>query len=203
MGHDFWIAVDPPAPAVGSTGRVIVAGGHYFPRSSIQLADRLVGSFTVASPGGATATVATVFSGEAREGRLALPGVGAHVFRLAIKKPQADDAEAWATAIVHTAGAGPDDPARYRTGSGLEVVPLLGLDGAKPGDSVSLGVFRDGQPMTAKLTVTPEKGRTAWLDAEPATPARLELKTAGWYLVTATAGGRTATLTFHIREASP
>jgi hypothetical protein len=194
--HDFWIRVEPPAPATGSLARVVVAGGHYFPSSSIVLQDRLIHSMQVLQPDGVVSELATQPRAKHREGMLAVGDEGLYLLTLVIKKPQLPQPEYWVRSICTV---GPSIAVRYTpAASGLEIVPLGDLGEFRQGANLRIELRQDGVATDGKLAVMAERSGTSWLTVRSSDPAELTLHKSGIYLLAFTKGNQSCSLTFHV-----
>jgi len=135
-----------------------------------------------------------------RAGRLAVDGEGIYVLGMVLKRPRAKEPafEAKCLIVVNRAG---DDAARYRVGTGLELVPGAPVSELRAGDDLPVLLLMDGTPISGSLTVVPADGRTAYVKAEPDRPAPVPIRKSGKYLITAEVGGRACSLVFGVRGA--
>lgn len=194
--HEFWVLMEPPAPAAGTEATVVVGGGHYFPSSVLVVQDRLVRSLEWRSPGGAVAPVETRPVEGRRVGALTAHEPGAHVLTLVVQKPQLAQPEWWARAWFQ---AGEGTQAGYHAdGHGLEIVPAGDLAALRPDATLALLLQQDGAPIEGRIAVVAEAGGTDWLTCRPDQPAVLTLRKAGRYLLTYTKGNQSCSLTFHV-----
>jgi hypothetical protein len=199
-GHDYWIDVEPMPPPGDRPAAVRIAGGHYFPSSSVVLAERLIAELVVRDPDGVVTPLVSAPREKAREAAWSFDRPGLYRFRLAIRRPLLAEPEYWATALVAAGSGGTDDPDAYAVGRGLEIVP------AKPVSSLAVGapwpvrVLLDGVPVAARVVVIPAWGKTRALSGAAGESVFLPLPVRGRYLVTATVDARTASLMFFVPD---
>lgn len=96
-----------------------------------------------------------------------------------------------------------DEPARYATGKGLEIVPKAPLSTLRKGDSLPVDIRLDGKPIEGKIAVTPAQGAVAFYSTGRERPANIKLASGGTYLLAVSHRGRSFALTFTIRESAP
>jgi hypothetical protein len=197
--HEHWVDVASFYPAVGETVDVYVRSGHHFPQSEQVLEDKVVEGLRVWDGGESPRTIATVAHDKFRAGKLIVEHEGVHVLDLTLKRPRAKEPSFEAKTIV-VVNRLKDDPARYGLGEGLELTPGEPVSSVAAGDTLSVRLTLDGEPLAGSLQVVPEKGRTRFIRTEPGKPALIPLRTAGRYLVTAQVGGRGASLVFDVLE---
>jgi hypothetical protein len=195
--HDFWLDPGTNRQAAGQSVRVAVCGGHYFPSSAIVLQDRLIQSCVVRGPAGSEQMLSSVVSGKERQGSFVPEREGVYLLSLTVQKPQLPAPEYWARAIVVTAGA-TSGAERCASGRGLEIVPLSGLETARPGGLLELEARRDGAAVAGKLQVLSERGGTDWIEGAPGKPARFKVKHPGRHLALLTEGSQSCSLFFVI-----
>lgn len=194
--HEHWIVVEHS----GARATVRICSGHDFPRSDTLLAQHLLTDTVVVDPAG----VAIPFAPEAQarnwEAGLVFdrPGVWAVAFALA--KPQSND-RFYAGRCLTIVG-GLDNPARYATGKGLELVPGAPLATLHPGGSLPVMIHQDGSAVDGKIVVTRANGSVAFLSAGLDRPADVPIPTAGTYRLAVSQKGKTFALTFSVAEYS-
>ena len=197
--HEHWLDADCFYPEAGQTVTVHVCSGHYFPKSSFALTDKVLERVTRRSPGNETAAVETVTGKKQRTGVLALTAEGTYILDFSLKRPRAREPSYEGKAIL-VVGDRSDHTNRYATGAGLELVPEMPISALRQGDELPVSVRLDGKRVSASVSVTAEGGKTSRLTAGPDRPASLRLRKAGRYLVTAGHGGRGCSLVFRVEE---
>jgi len=177
-----------------------VCSGHYFPKSSFALKDKVLEGVTVRGPDGKAAAVTTAEEEKQRTGILTLASGSVHVVNFSLRRPRARAPSYEGKALLVVGNKG-DDTSRYALGIGLELIPEKPVSELTPGDELLVSLRLNGQPLSGALSVSAEGGRTCSLRTEPDRPASIRLRKAGRYLVTAGHGGRGCSLVFMVREA--
>ncbi len=196
-GHDIWIDAEPLRPAAGAEVVLYIRGGHYFPSSAIGLADRLIGSFTAATPMASRELTSAPGKNE-RIARLTIDESTPHRVTLTIKRPPLDEPEAWARLVLVPAD-GDDRPDAYAEGRGLEIVPRTPLSAARVKTPIAFELLRDGAPVTARIQILAAAGGTTWLDCRSDQPAGFIPRHAGRHLAMAQVGAQSVTLVFEVQ----
>jgi len=199
VAHEHWVDVDAFRPAAGQRVNVSVCSGHYFPKSSFALKDKVLQGVELLALDGKTASVQTTVTEKQRTGTVKLESGGVYILRFTLKRPRAKEPSYEAKTIL-AAGDGADDAVRYTIGHGLELVPSQALTGLKPGDELPLVLRLDGKRVAGSLEATVEGGKSSFLKAETDRPAVLRLTRAGRYLVTTNVQGRGCSLVFWVSE---
>jgi len=197
--HEHWVDLDEFRPAAGDTVRVTARSGHYFPKKGHALAAKVVRGVTARLPDGQVRDLAITEGDKQWEGALGPLADGVHVFTLTLQRARAPRPRYEARAIA-IAGVGPDDAAAYAVGSGLELVPRRPLTQLRPGQSLPVALTLDGEPVAGEVTAVPTGGRTSSAKATAQAPAVLDIRVAGRYLLSASAGGRGCSLVFDVDE---
>lgn len=194
--HDHWFDAADLYPQVGVGINLEVCGGHYYPESSFAVKEKVLGKIYVTGPAG-TGELSTSKGDKRHTAAVILYSPGVHIFRLAMKRPGMEDPLYELKAIM-VVGDGEDDPDRYQTGVGLEIVPFAPVSGTVPGGDLPVHVMLDGKPVECEITVIPAEGRTAHYRAGTEEPTRIKTGKPGKYLVTASVGKRGCSLVFQV-----
>lgn len=197
--HEHWIDADRFYPRAGETVTVHVCSGHYFPKSSLALSEKVLEGATARGPDGVPAAMTTTQTEKRRTASLAAATEGVYVLGFSLKRPRAKQPNYEGKAIV-VVGAGTDNAARYGTGTGLELIPGKPVSALRPGDELPVSIRLDGEPVAASVSVTAERGRTRSLSVTRERPAFIRLPKPGPYLVTTSLKGRGCSLVFMVRE---
>jgi len=198
--HQHWIDLDTFAAAQGADVGVRICSGHYFPKSALMLKGNVLKSVELLSPGGACATVPTTPAEKSRSGTLKPCKGGVHIVRLTLQRPRAPQPSYEAKTLLLTEGAH-DDPASYKVGRGLELVPGKAVSQLARGDELPLFALLDGKRVAAALEVLVEGGRGAFLKTTAEQPALLRIGRTGRCLVTTSIKGRGCSLVFMVPSA--
>ncbi|HSG28104.1 MAG TPA: DUF4198 domain-containing protein [Candidatus Krumholzibacterium sp.] len=193
--HEHWLELSSFYPETGATVKVEVCSGHDYPGSIFAVKDGITGPLTATGPGGTSSSTGTVASGKSRTASVETAQDGVWLMNLELKRPGMEFPAYEIKAILVT-GSGPDDPASYALGKGLEIVPLGAISQAVKGEEIGFKVLLDGEPVGSELTVIPEKGRTAWYKTAPGEPASVPMGDRGRYLITTSVSGRGCSLVF-------
>ncbi|NQT92353.1 MAG: DUF4198 domain-containing protein [Lentisphaerae bacterium] len=197
--HEHWIDVDNFYPNTETSACVRVCSGHYFPKSSFALKDKVLEGVTVRDPDGKAAGVTTAKEEKQRTGILALASEGVHVVSFSLRRPRAREPSYEGKTLLVVGNKG-DDTSRYALGIGLELIPEKPVSELTPGDELPVSLRLNGEPLSGTLSVSAEGGKTYSLQTEPGRPASLRLRKAGRYLVTASHVGRGCSLVLMVRE---
>ena len=135
-----------------------------------------------------------------RAGVVTIDTCGVYILTMTLKRPRAPSPSFEAKTLIVI------DPDRdrlehYRVGRGLELNPESKISTIQAGDELPVSLALDGEAVAGSLTVTPEKGRVAYLECRPARPAVVQVSDPGKYLLTARIAGRSCSLVFHVPEA--
>ena len=198
--HEHWIDVDNFYPDTQTSACVRLCSGHYFPKSSFALNDKVLVGVTVHGPDGKAAGVTIAEEEKQRTGILVLASEGVHVVSFSLRRPRAREPSYEGKALLVVGNKG-DDTSRYALGIGLELIPGKPVSELTPGDELPVSLRLNGEPLSGALSVSAEGGKTSSLRTEPDRPASLRLRKAGRYLVTASHGGRGCSLVFMVKEA--
>jgi hypothetical protein len=198
LAHEHWIDVESFCPDPGETVEVNIASGHYFPKSAHVLKDEVIDGLRVFRSGADPVLLESTVRDDVRRASLAVSKAGVHIIHLTLKRPRAKQPSFEAKAII-IAGASADDPKKYATGKGLELIPQAALSGLNPDAKLPIVLAMDGEPIGGSLEIVPENGKSAFLSTSAASPAMIPVRTVGKYLVTAHAGGRGCSLVFEVR----
>ena len=198
--HEHWIDVDNFYPDTGTSVCVRLCSGHYFPKSSFALKDKVLEGVTVRGPDGKAVAVTTAEEEKQRTGILALASKSVHVVSFSLRRPRAKEPSYEGKALL-VVGSKEDDTSRYALETGLELIPEKPVSELTPGDELPVSLRLNGQPLSGSLSVSAEGGKTSSLRTEPDRPASIKLRKAGRYLVTASHEGRGCSLVFMVREA--
>ena len=184
-------------PQAGVEIELNICSGHYYPESSFAVKEKVLGKIQVTGPDGATKELSTRKGDKRHTATAALESPGLHIFRLVMKRPGMEDPLFELKAIM-VAGKGEDDPDRYMTGHGLEIVPCVSVSGILPGGDLPVHVMLDGVPVECEITVIPAEGRTVLYKAAAEEPARIKTPKSGKYLITGSVEGRGCSLVFQV-----
>ena len=197
--HEHWIDLDSFYPAAGEMTAVYVRSGHYFPKGTLKLSEKVMQGAVAQTPDGQTLAVEIVAAEKEWSGTLSAEEQGVYVIAFSLKRPRAPKPNYEAKAIL-VAGTGGDSPERYALGTGLELIPGRPVSELRPGDELPIWLAMDGVRMEGELAAVPENGKSSVTKVSPDQPAVVKLRDAGRYLVSASAKGRGCSLVFHVRE---
>ena len=197
--HDYWISAGVYNPLPGTEVSVDICGGHYFPKSSFAVSEKLVNRLEVTAPDGGGRMLLTAESedGKKRSGSCVFESTGTYLVQCRLKKPGASEISAWLKAIVIS---GEDVPGQYYSGSGLEIVPGEMISKLGKKDILPVNVYLDGRKIRSAVTVYPEKGRKRRYNTATNIPAKVKIRKPGRYLLTASYKGASCSLTFEVIE---
>ena len=196
--HEHWIDLDRFYPGAGETVRVYVRSGHYFPKSALQLSEKVMQGVILRTPEGQTLEVETAAADKEWLGTLSPKEPGVYVLAFALKRSRAPEPNYEGKAIL-VAGPGGDLPDNYALGHGLELILGKRVSELKPGDELPISLALDGVSIEGELAIVPEKGKSSVARTSADQPAVVKLRDAGRYLVSASVKGRGCSLVFHVR----
>ncbi|MBT3194040.1 MAG: DUF4198 domain-containing protein [Verrucomicrobia bacterium] len=199
QAHEHWVDADDFYPDAGSSACVRLCSGHYFPKSSFALKDKVLESVKVWGPDGGAVEVTTAEEEKQRTGILTWAVDGVHVVTFSLRRPQAKKPSYEGKALL-AVGDKSDDIRRYAQGTGLELVPGKPVSELMPGDELPVSLRLNGEPISGTLSVSAEGGKTSSLRAGPDRPALIKLRKEGRCLVTASHDGRGCSLIFMVRD---
>ncbi len=199
--HDHWVAMADTYPLAPTNMAIEICSGHYFPKSSFSLDDRVLERVTIVGPNGTTNAVRTVSESQRRMGAVELGTSGVYRISFTLRRPRAA-APSYEGKVIVVSRNGPDRVEHYRIGHGLEIVPLRPLSALTAEARLPLAIHMDGTPVAGSLTVARAGGKTSFLAAQPAQPAELYLRNTGRYLITTHVQGRGCSLYLNIGEAT-
>jgi len=192
------VEVDSFYPEAGETAKVHVRSGHYFPKSVLTLSKKVMQGVVLRTPDKRTLSVDIIPGDREWTGAISRQTKGVHVVTFSLKRARADKPQYEGKTIL-VVGDGPDLPADYAVGSGLELVPAKSVSDLNPGDELPVLLVLDGAAVGGSVEVTPENGRAVFVKTEPGRPAVVTVRNAGRYLVTAGLKGRGCSLVFQVR----
>lgn len=199
LAHEHWIDADAFYPDTCQTITVHLCSGHYYPKSSFALQDKVLESVSWQRPDGTSTSVQTITDAKQRTGTLAVETTGIHVLRFTLKRPRAQ-APSYEGKVILVVGDQDDRTNRYASDEGLELVPEQSVSTLQPGDTVAISLWMDGRRVAGSISASAEGGKTALLTTGMDRPAVLKLRKADRYLVTSSYRGRGASLVFKVRN---
>jgi len=194
LAHDNWLIVEYPLSVSQSLAKVQICSGHGFPESELLIAERLLVEMEVTGPDGKSVPYKVTAQDKKWTADVMFDKPGVWVVSFALKKPQAAEPLYRGRNLVVVGRS--DDTLRYACKKGLEIVPGSALSALKAGDMLPLSITLDGAPLEGTISVTPEKGSASFLSTGKDRPAQLKIASSGMYLLTASNGGKTFSLTF-------
>lgn len=197
--HEHWVITDTGANTNGRQ-KVCICSGHSFPQSDILLAERLLADMQIVGPSGEPTPYKPAAQEKTWMADVSFDKPGVWMVSFSLKKPQEDHPVYQGRCLMVMGGQ--DDPTRYASGKGLEIVPGALLSELKPGGTLPVSILMDGTPVEGKIAVTPEKGAASFLSTGRDRPAQLRIPSAGAYLLTASQKGTTFSLTFSVAATS-
>lgn len=200
LAHDHWIVAETPAPGEARTV-LRICSGHGFPESDVRLAERLLANAVLVRPDGNVIPLRPAAQGKAWVSAVPLDEPGVWTASFVLQRPQTDKPFHRARCLIVVGER--DDPDRYATGEGLEIVPGAALSRLTPGDVLPLSIRRDGSPVPGTISVIPEKGRASFLSASETRPAQLRISRPGAWLLTVSHEGTSFALTFAVAPQIP
>lgn len=196
--HENWIHADCFGPEAGQTVKVHLCSGHYYPKSSFAVQDKVLQDISWQRPDGTRVSLETVPEDMQRTGTLTAEIAGAHILSFTLKRPHAP-APGYEGKAILVAGNGSDSTNRYAWGVGLELVPEQPVSTLRCGDKVGIFLHMDGRRVAGSISATVAGGKTELLTSGTDRPAVLTLRKAGRYLVTSSHEGRGASLVFEVQ----
>jgi uncharacterized GH25 family protein len=198
FAHEHWIDLENFHPGKGEKAKIFICSGHYFPKSSATLSERVLHT-TMVKPDGEIIAYTTIEEKNRRAGELIFESTGAYIIRFFLKKPQLKEPLYWASSIV-IVEAENEDTGFYSLGNGLEIVPQKKISDLRKGDTLPLILLYDGKRVGSTLSVSPEDGKSYFMRTKKTRPALIKIEGRGKYLIRAKHKGKACSLTFSIRE---
>ncbi len=192
--HEYWACLEDHQGQL----EMRICSGHAFPESDLLLAERLLAETAFVRPDGVVVPVKPVAANKYWRAEFAAEGPGVWTAAFALKRPPEEEPFFRGRCLRVRGGA--DDPARYAMGKGLEIVPQAPLSRLKEGEAFAVALRWDGHPIEGKIMVTPENGSVMFFSTGRQRPAELKLPKAGWYLLTASHGGKSFALTIQVPD---
>jgi len=190
IAHDYWIRVEPMAPATGDRVKVFIGGGHAFPESDVLLDERLLTGININRHAVKPET-------DAREWVFSWVAPSSGVFRASyqLKRPRRD--EPFHEAVTWVV-SGANDTGAYATGRGLELIPVSPWSALAVGESWMVEARWNGEVIEAQIGLTQPGTRAIYRRSSVDQPAVFRVTTPGPVLCTVRRQGRTASLTLPI-----
>lgn len=192
--HEPWIYIVPDDRGA----RIEIGSGHAFPRSEVLIAERLVAEAVVVNPEGQSLPLRLEARDKVWGASVSPLTPGVWCAFVALKRAQDQESVFYGRALLVVGGQ--DDPTRYSTGRGLEIVPKTAVSGLQPKGSLPVEIHLDGASVAGTIRLTLERGCGGFFTTERDRPAIIPLKTAGAYLLTTSHKGKTFALMFAISD---
>lgn len=196
--HEHWIDLESFYPVKGEKTKIFICSGHYFPKSSFALSERLLHT-QVIKPDKEIIVYKTMEEKNRRVGEVVFESTGTYIIRFFLKKPQLKEPLCWANSIA-IVEAENDDTTFYSLGDGLEIVPQKKISGLRKGDRLPLILLYNGKQVSSTLSISPEVGKSYFMRTEKGRPALIKIKHEGRYLIRANYKGKGCSLTFYVRK---
>ena len=199
FSHEHWINLENFYPIRGEKTKIFICSGHYFPKSSTVLGERLLHDTKVISPEGKEYLYKTEEKRNHRVGEVIFESTGTYIITFSLKRPPLKEPEYWAKSIVIVEKENKDETF-YKVGDGLEIVPREKISTLKKGEELPLILLYKGKPVESTLSVSVEGKKNFFLRTKKNGTAMLKIKREGRYLITAAYRGKGCSLTFCIRR---
>ncbi|MBA7495464.1 hypothetical protein ES702_06051 [subsurface metagenome] len=199
VSHEHWIDLEEFYPLPGEKTIVSICSGHYFPKSSVILADRLLHDMRIISPDKKEYTYETRDEKNRRVAEVVLKSAGIHLISFSLKKPPVKEPLYFAKSIV-LVGELTEDKVSYTLGCLIEIVPEKDISRLKKGEELPLRLLYKGKPATSTFSISLDGKENFFLRTNKDGLALLKVTTLGRYLITAHYKGKGCSLTFCIRE---
>ncbi len=198
--HEHWMDLSQFHAAKNSEVTITIASGHRFPESKMALNDVIINQCDVIKGKGST-PFTTRAKEKKRTGRFEFKEDGVFLVETNLKRPQVKEPLYYARAIIlvgEQTGTHKDEI--YKTGKGLEIVPLGNLETMKANDTLRLAVYYKGERVKRTCSFSTANGKQFFLT--PKTDGTVELKIGKKekkYLVTTSHKGIGCSLTFALK----
>lgn len=196
--HEHWLNAECFYPEAGQTVTVHLCSGHYFPKSSFALQDKVLAGVDWQRSDGVTVPFHTVVGAAQRSGTFGATDEGVHILSFTLKRPRAQ-APSYEGKVILIVGDSGDSTNRYTSGVGLELVPEQPVSALRKGDKVGIALWMDGRRVKGSISASAAGGKTSLLTTGIDQAATLTLRKAGRYLVTSTHEDRGASLVFEVK----
>ena len=197
FAHDHWIDTNQFHADTGQEITIWICSGHYYPESNFAIKDKLVFETSVLTPSRLINDFQTIAKVKQREGKIQLSDPGVYLVQAIIKRPQLKEPEYWLKSILVVNSKEIYDP-EYKTGQGLEIIPLENIYELKTGDKLALQTQYNGESIQGMITVSIAGKKNFLLQGNMQGIANLSIKQGGKYLITFSYGGKGCSLTFEL-----
>jgi len=198
FAHEDWVDVSTYYPAVGDTISIYLSAGHHYPKSEIQLAERLIYEPQIITPDGSVEMLQFTPEKNRWETSYVIKNAGVYVAKFALKKPQIDVPLFYGKAIIIAGGE--DRQEKYSAQLPLEISPLTEISATTSGSTLKLHLLKNGEPATGTIIVMPAGSKNYYLTNTSTQPAEYRVKSPGKYLVYTEKSGTNCSVTFAIPE---
>jgi len=197
IAHDHWIDTNQYHTETGEEITIWICSGHYYPESDFAVKDKLVFETSVLSPSGLMFNFQTLSKKKRREGKIQLSDPGVYLVQAILKRPQLKEPEYWIKSIV-VVGSEEISDSKYKTGQGLEIIPLENISELKIGDKLALQTQYNGESIQGMITISIAGKKNFSLHGNKQGITNLSIKQRGKYLITFSYDGMGCSLTFEL-----
>lgn len=197
FAHDHWIDTNQFHAKTGQEITIWICSGHYYSESNFAVKDKLIFETNVLSSSGSTFDFQTLSKKKRREGKIQLSDPGVYLVQAILKRPQLNEPEYWLRSIV-VVDSGEISELKYKTGQGLEIIPLENISELKTGDKLTLQTQYNGESVRGMITVSIAGQKNFLIHGNKQGLANLSIKQGGKYLMTFSYGGKGCSLTFEL-----
>ncbi len=195
FSHIHWIDVDNFNPELNDKIEIMICSGHYFPKSSFALNEKLICETKLFDEIGEK--FYTVISSEKYLiGNFIFADDETKLITFQLKKPQMKDPLFWAKSIIY----GCNDSGNYLLGKGLEITPLSKISLINKNDKLPLKITFNGKPVQTSLAVSIDGKKNFFLKINKEGMGYLNVKKVGKYLLSCENNGKECSLTFFIKD---
>ncbi len=199
LSHEHWIDLEEFYPLPGEKTIISICTGHYFPKSTLALSERLLYDTRVISPDGERYTYETKDEKNRRVAGLVFKSAGIHLISFSLKKPPMKEPLYFAKSIVLVKEKG-GNGVSYALGCQMEIVPGKDIFTLEKGEELPLRLLYNGKPATSTFSISVDGKKNFFLRTNKNGLALLKVTSPGRYLITAHYKGKGCSLTFCIRE---
>ena len=199
LSHEHWIDPEDFYPVPGEKTVISICSGHYFPKSSFALANRLLDDTRIIGQDGKEYAYETRSEENRRVGEFSFESAGIHLITFSLMKPLLKELLYSAKSIV-LVGKPTEDKISYTTGCLIEIVPGKDIFSLKRDEELPLKLLYNGKPTRSTFSISVNGKKNYFLQTNREGIARLKITAKGRYLITSSYKGKRCSLTFCIRE---
>jgi hypothetical protein len=186
--HEHWLETNNMQPSPGDTIEITLNSGHYYPKSNLAIADKLIHSQVVYC-GQESEHFSTQVKGKRREGTFTINEDGEHLFEIELQRPQLKEP----SYICRLLLGNPDK--MVRENHGLEIIPVKDPDSS----AWRFYLFFNGQPVKGTCSMFLSEGRHVYYKSEPGKIRPMTIPPSSTVMITANHKGTGCSLVLYFK----